>query len=82
MGEETGTRRSHEAKIEVKIRGWPLKKSHGRRVMETGGDSFLLLQTKKKKRLWAGFVRPTRIRNRPRPKLCFEYNFLTFCKSY
>ena len=49
MGEETGTRRSHEAKIEVKIRGWPLKKSHGRRVMETGGDSFLLLQTIKKK---------------------------------
>lgn len=48
MREETGTRRSHEAEIEVKIRGWSLKKSHGR-VTETGGDSFLLLQTKTKK---------------------------------
>lgn len=47
MREETRTR-SHEAKIDVKIRRCSLKKSHGR-VIETGKRCFLLLQTKKKK---------------------------------
>lgn len=50
MREETRTR-SHEAKIDVKIRRCSLKKSHGR-VIETGKRCFLLLQTKKKKRVY------------------------------
>lgn len=74
MREETRTRRSHEAEIEVKIRRWSLKKSHGS-VIETGkrcvSSASNQKKMKKKKELRAGLVRP-------RPKVLFLYNSSTF----